>query len=168
MFTLYLVSVWIHVMAATIWFGGLFFLMLVVVPWLRSGASGEPAMLLRGTAGRFRSVAWACFAILFVTGAFNLWMRGVTLASFADAGWLASPFGGVVVAKLVVFLVLIALSARHDFVVGPKAVAAIQQAPQSPEAARLRREASLHGRVNALLALLLVALAVMIVRGRPW
>jgi len=168
MFTLYLLSVWLHVMAATIWIGGLFFLMLVVVPWLRSGASAEPARLLRETAGRFRTVAWACFAILLVTGTFNLWMRGVRPANFVSADWLVSPYGSVVVAKLVVFLVLIALSARHDFVIGPKAAAAIQQAPQSPETARLRREASLHGRVNALLALVLVALAVMIVRGRPW
>lgn len=168
MFTLYLLSVWLHVMAATIWIGGLFFLMLIVVPWLRSGSSTEPARLLRETAGRFRSVAWACFATLLVTGTFNLWMRGVTPANFASVDWLTSPFGSVVLAKLVVFLLLVALSARHDFVVGPKAALAIQQAPQSPEAARLRREASLHGRINAVLALLLVALAVMIVRGRAW
>jgi uncharacterized membrane protein len=168
MFTLYLLSVWLHVMAATIWIGGLFFLMLVVVPWLRSGSSAEPARLLRETAGRFRTVAWACFAVLLVTGTFNLWMRGVRPDNLLNADWLTSPFGSVVVAKLVVFLVLVALSARHDFVVGPKAAEAIQRDPQSPETARLRREASLHGRVNALLALLLVAIAVMIVRGRPW
>jgi putative copper resistance protein D len=168
MFTLYLISVWLHVMTATIWVGGLFFLMLVVVPWLRSGTSAEPSRLLRETAGRFRTVAWACFAILLVTGTFNLWMRGVRPADFASAGWIVSPFGSVVVAKLVVFLALVLLSARHDFVIGPKAASAIQAAPDSPVTARLRREASLHGRINALLALVLVALAVMIVRGRPW
>lgn len=168
MFTLYLLSVWLHVMAATIWIGGLFFLMLVVVPWLRSGASTEPSRLLRETAGRFRTVAWACFAILLVTGTFNLWMRGVRPANFANADWLSSPFGSVVAAKLLAFLALTVLSARHDFVVGPKAAAAIQQDPQSAETAHLRRKASLHGRVNALLALVLVAIAVMIVRGRPW
>jgi copper resistance protein D len=168
MFTLYLLSVWLHVMAATIWVGGLFFLMLVVVPWLRSGASTDPSRLLRETAGRFRTVAWACFAILLVTGTFNLWMRGVLPANFANADWLGSPFGSVVVAKLLVFLGLVALSARHDFVIGPKAATAMQQAPQSPVTAHLRRQASMHGRVNALLALVLVALAVMMVRGRPW
>lgn len=72
-----LLSVRLHVLAATTWIGGLSFLVLVVVPWLRHGGREQAAE-------------------------------------------------------------------------------------------KLRRQASVLGRVNALLGLLLLALAVMLVRGTPW
>jgi hypothetical protein len=43
----------------------------------------------------------------------------------------------------------------------------LERDPGSPEAARLRRMASLLGRANALLALALLAIAVALVRGWP-
>jgi len=58
--------------------------------------------------------------------------------------------------------------AIHDFSVGPKATAALQRDPGSAESEALRRRASLMGRGDALLSLLLVALAVTLVRGWPW
>jgi hypothetical protein len=42
---------------------------------------------------------------------------------------------------------------------------AIERDPRSTEAAALRRQASLLGRLNVVLALLLVAIGVVIVRG---
>jgi len=168
MHTLYLVSVWLHILAASLWIGGMFFILLVVVPWLRSGATAHAGLILRETAGRFRVVAWTSFAVLLLTGTLNLWIRGVRPGHFTSPEWLASPFGSVVVAKLAVFALVIGISVRHDFFVGPRAAVAIERDPGSEEAGKLRREASIHGRVNAVLALVLVALAVMIVRGRAW
>lgn len=164
---LYLVSVWLHVLAATVWVGGIFFLVLVVVPWLRSGAPQDPGAFLRDTGERFRTVGWACFAILIVTGSFNLWMRGVRLGSLADPEWWTSPFGSAVALKLAVFVLVLAVSLVHDFSVGPRATRAIRTAPRSAEAAVLRRRASLLGRANGVLALVLVALGVVLVRGWP-
>jgi len=63
---------------------------------------------------------------------------------------------------------VLVVSAVHDFSVGPRASVAIQRDPGSPEAERLRRQASLMGRGNVLLALALVAVAVTLVRGSPW
>ncbi len=77
---LYLLSVWIHILAATVWIGGMLFLVLVVVPWLRKGKRPDAAVFLRETGTRFRNVGWICFALLAVTGTFNLWMRGVRLS----------------------------------------------------------------------------------------
>lgn len=168
MHALYLVSVWIHVLAATVWIGGMLFLVLVVVPWLRKGKRPDAAIFLRETGTRFRNVAWICFAVLFVTGTFNLWVRGVRLSDFGRAEWLLSPFGKTVVVKLAVFLVVMLISAVHDFIVGPRATAAIAANPRSPEAQIERRRASALGRINVLLALVLVAAGVMLVRGVPW
>jgi uncharacterized membrane protein len=165
----YLVSVWLHILAATVWVGGMAFLVLVVVPWLRSsGDRARGAALLRDTGRRFRNVGWACFAIVLVTGTFNLAARGVRLSDFANRAWLASPFGTAVLSKLGVFACVLLVSVVHDFRIGPRATVVMERDPRSPEADKLRRTASVLGRANALLAIILVALGVIIVRGWPW
>jgi copper resistance protein D len=165
--TLYFVSVWLHIVAATTWIGGMLFLVLVVVPWLRHGGRAHAALLLRETGSRFRNVGWACFVVLAVTGTFNLWIRGVRPGDFLRVEWLESSFGRAVVAKLLLFALVLATSVVHDFIVGPRATEAIGRNAHSPEAAGLRRRASWLGRVNVLLALLLLAVAIVLVRGWP-
>lgn len=164
---LYEISVWLHIVAVAIWLGGMLFLVLVVVPWLRAGGRANAVVLLRETGRRFRNVGWACFAVFLITGAFNLSMRGVRLADFVTTEWVASSFGRIVLLKVALFAVIVALSALHDFVVGPKATQALQIDPQSSAAQSLRRRASLLGRLNVVLALIAVFVGVMIVRGAP-
>ena len=166
--TLYFFSVWLHILAATAWIGGMAFLVLVVVPWLRQRERAHAGAFLAETGARFRSVGWACFAILLVTGTFNLWVRGIRLQHFSDASWLTSRPGLTVLAKLALFAAVLLVSAIHDFSVGPRAAVAMERNPHSAQATALRRRASSLGRLNAALALLLVAAAVMIVRGVPW
>jgi uncharacterized membrane protein len=168
MHQLYLLSVLLHILAATAWVGGILFLVLVVVPWLRTGGQANAGPFLRETGQRFRWVAWTCFAVLFTTGTFQLWTRGVRMGDFLRAEWLATPFGMAVVLKLGVFVAVLLVSLYHDFLIGPRATLALQENPASPESTRLRRQASLLGRLNGLLALALVAIAVSLVRGCPW
>lgn len=168
MHALYLVSVWLHVIAAITWIGGMLFLVMVVVPWLRHGDRAVAATLLRETGARFRNVGWACFAIALVTGTFQLWVRGVRLGDFVRSEWLASELGRTVVLKLAIFALVLLVSAVHDFAIGPRAALAIERDPGSPRAERLRRRASLLGRANVGFALVLVALGVGLVRGWPW
>lgn len=168
MHALYLIAVWLHILAATAWIGGMFFLVLVVVPWLRRGGRVAAGAFLRETGERFRTVGWACFGILLVTGTFNLWVRGVRLANFTDDAWLGSSFGRAVLLKLGIFALVLGLSAVHDFMVGPRAARTIERDPGSSEAEHLRRRASMLGRLNALLSLVLVAIAVVLVRGWPF
>lgn len=165
MHALYLLSVWLHVLSATAWLGGMFFLVLVVVPWLRRGDRELASRFLRETGERFRSVAWVCLGVLVVTGTFNLFVRGVRLADFADPAWRASSFGQTVLWKLGAVTVVLVVSAYHDFVVGPRAAAVDAS---SSVAESLRKRASLLGRLNAALALFIVAAAVTLVRGWPW
>jgi putative copper export protein len=165
--TLYLLSVYLHILSAIVWTGGIAFVVFVVVPWLRRDGQGIAGRFLRETGERFRSIGWLCFGVLLVTGTFNLWMRGVTLASFSDSAWLSSAYGRVITLKLTIFVAVVATSLVHDFVVGPRATRAILADAASRETQQLRRKAALLGRLNAVFALLLVALAVMIVRGTP-
>ena len=83
------------------------------------------------------------------------------------AQFWAGPFRKLLAVKLIVFSLILASSALHDFVVGPRAVAIWRERPGSAEATRLRRQATQFGRLNLLLALLMVALGVMLVRGIP-
>ncbi len=142
--------------------------MTVALPWLRRGVDpGGAAAFLRGTGGRLRLLAWTCFAVLLVTGLVNLWLRGVRIGDFVDPRWLGSPAGSATVAKLAGFALVLAVSAVHDFVVGPRSGEAARRDPASSAAVVLRRCASLLGRASALLALIMVALGVILVRGWP-
>jgi putative copper export protein len=169
MHALYLFSVFAHILAATAWIGGMFFLVLVVVPWLRGSAAGRVngGVFLRETGERFRTVGWVCFGVLLCTGSFNLWVRGVRWASFFDASWRASAFGQSVLLKLGLFVLVLIVSAVHDFSIGPRASLEIARDPGSAAAERLRKAASRWGRLNALLALCIVAVAITLVRGWP-
>lgn len=166
---LWMLSVLLHILAAITWFGGILFLVLVVVPWLRRGDRAKAAAFLMETGTPFRKVGWICFALVLATGTFNLWYRGVRLGDFVDPAWLGSPFGKAVVIKLGLFAVTLVVSGVHDFYLGPRASIAVEQDPGSAEAERLRKLASKLGRWTALLALALVWVGVLIVRGGwPW
>ena len=165
---LYLVSVWLHVLAAAIWVGGMIFVALVVVPVIRrKELQAAAARLIHFTGIRFRWVGWACFVVLLLSGLFNLLVRGIAWADLFAAQFWAGPFGKLLALKLIVFVLILASSALHDFVIGPRAVAVWQERPGSAEAGRLRRRATQFGRLNLLLALLIVALGIMLVRGAP-
>ena len=73
----YLINVTLHVLAALIWLGGMFFLGLVGAPVLRGV---EPASLrqklFHDLGLRFRAIGWICIAILLATGVVNLAFRG--------------------------------------------------------------------------------------------
>ena len=74
--TLYIVSVWTHIVAATIWIGGMLFLVLVLIPALRGlDNRGLAATLVHHVGVRFRGIGWLSLLLLVLTGAVNLAMR---------------------------------------------------------------------------------------------
>lgn len=168
MHALYLAAVVLHLIAAFTWLGGMFFLVLVVVPWLRRGDRALAGAFLRDTGVRFRAVGWLCFATLAATGTFLLTYRGVEIQDLTRTEWLSGPFGRAVAWKLGVFGVILLVSAVHDFWLGPRATVELTRAPTSTEAQRLRRGASWLGRLNVALGLWALSLAVILVRGWPW
>lgn len=185
---LYQLSVFLHILSAIIWIGGMLFLALVVVPTTRSMPPTERAALFGAVGRRFRAVGWACIGVLLVTGTINTAYRGVTWENLFTVALWDSPFGTTLALKLGVVVVMLGLSIYHDFVIGPRSVQIMEQASldrdtrpvaSAPggrpaatfnileEAQRLRRRASVVGRVEAILALIVLALAIMLVRGVP-
>ncbi|MBI2856438.1 MAG: DUF4149 domain-containing protein [Chloroflexi bacterium] len=172
----YVIGVYIHILAAVIWIGGMLFLGLVVVPLVQAlQPPGTGARVVRAVGRRFRPVAWVCIGVLLVTGTANLDHWGYSPLDLFSRNLLDTQFGRVLAVKLGIVLTIVVLSTFHDFVLGPR-VARLMEASAAAgnpgaapsEAARLRRRLSLLARLNVLLALAVLALAVMLVRGLPW
>lgn len=167
--TVHFVAILLHILAAIVWIGGMVFLGAVLIPVLRRSrtAGGQYTELIHGTGTRFRNVGWACLAILLATGIVNLTRWGVGFERLASAELWASPWGRILAVKLVLVAAALAMSGVHDFVIGPRATRTLREAPGSEEAGRLRRMAGWMGRTNLLIAVVIVALGIMLVRGLP-
>ena len=142
---LYLISVWMHVLAAMTWIGGMVVFVIAVMPYFRRQPEQAKAAFLDWFGPRFRAVSWTCFAILATTGTFNLWARGVTLGDFFRREWHATTFGQLVLLKLTLVAVAILLTIFHERMAGA-------------------RSARWMGRSLLLVGLGIVAAAVMLVR----
>jgi copper resistance protein D len=162
---LYYANVTVHVLAAMLWLGGMFFLGVVGAPVLR--AVEPPALrqqLFQQLGLRARAIGWWAIAVLLVTGTVNLWYRGWLRwdgALGAAAFWRTSA-GVALAIKLGAVSVMVLVSAVHDFALGPMAGRAT---PGSPESLALRRRAALLARANALLGVVIVCAAVRLARG---
>ncbi|MBP9203074.1 MAG: CopD family protein [Kofleriaceae bacterium] len=163
--TLYLASVTLHILAATVWLGGIGFIALVVVPLLRQGDRAAGRTLLASSGHRFRTIGWVCFALLLVTGAYNLHVRGIAWAALVDPRFLSTPYGKALGLKLGAVLLVFVLGAVHDFAIGPRALREPAGPGPDPGAETARRAASWMGRASAVLGILIVFFAVAFVRG---
>ncbi|MBI3939223.1 MAG: DUF4149 domain-containing protein, partial [Acidobacteria bacterium] len=77
MYSLYLISVFLHLLAAIVWIGGMAFLGLILAPYLRQpGQRHMGPALFRATGTRFRVVGWICIGLLVLSGIFSLAYRG--------------------------------------------------------------------------------------------
>ena len=161
----YYAVVTIHVIAALLWLGGMFFLGAVGAPVLR--AIEPPALrqrLFHDLGLRFRTIGWIAITVLVTTGVIMLRARGLLHWSgvFGSVAFWRTTLGITLAAKLACVVTMIVISAVHDFVLGP---AAGRATPGSSEAIALRRRAALLARLNALVGLLLVVVAVRLARG---
>jgi len=162
------VALLLHILAAVIWVGGMVFLGIVLIPVLRDPSLRAQAVpLLQRTGRRFRNLGWTCLVILVVTGIINLGRWGVDWARFTNGAFWQSTWGRLLAVKLGLVVATVVLSLLHDLVVGPRATAKLREAPGSAEAQRLRRFAGWMGRVNLLLGVGIVAVAIMLERGVP-
>jgi uncharacterized membrane protein len=161
----YWISVTIHILAALLWLGGLFFLGVVGAPVLR--AVEPPALrqrLFHQLGLRFRTAGWLAIAALIATGLVNLHYRGLLRwdGVLATPEFWRTPVGQALGAKLAIVVAMLVVSGMHDFVFGPRAGRA---SVGSERAMRLRRRAAVLARVNALLGVALVIAATRLARS---
>lgn len=161
--TLYYLNVTLHLLAAFVWLGGLFFLVVAAPVLRRVEPPALRAALFQRLGRQLRAVGWIAIALLVATGVANLHFRGVLRSDvLLDGEFWAGRYGRALAWKLMAVAAIVAVSAVHDFVVGP---AAGRLQPASPEAARSRRLAAWLGRLSAVIGILLIYAAVRLARG---
>ena len=153
-------NVWVHILAAVIWIGGMLFLSLVAVPVLRQVESPLLRMdLFRAMARRFRRLVWICIAILVLTGIGNVLFSGNTLPG--------SAYMKVLQIKLVLVAILVGLGLLHDFVIGPRTGRALSRdgLPPTETDRFMVTLAPWVGRFNLLLGVVILVLAAALTRS---
>ena len=101
---------WLHIVAATVWTGGLFCLAVVV---LRRARRWPPARLVLALR-RFSTLAGVCLVAVVASGVFNAW----TQLGALDALW-TSTYGRILIVKVSLVLVVASLGAATRFRVLP-------------------------------------------------
>lgn len=159
----YHASIFVHVLSAVVWLGGMIALALLA-PILRDTPDAAARQRVFERLGRrFRTVGWICVAALVVTGVVQLRARGWWSAAFWGApGLWSSPLGHALLGKLATVTLMLLLQALHDFWLGPLSG---RLPADGEEARKVRKRAALLARVNALAALVLLWFAVAVARG---
>ncbi len=168
---MYQLAAYLHLLSAIVWVGGMLFLVMVLIPVTR-GIQGPPVIGVRvlGSAARkFRVVAWGALIGLVGTGIWLLSERGVSpFDIFSGDGF----FYETLRAKVVLVALVLALSATHDFFLGPRLARAMEAfRGASGNRGAVQRQLGLvrwMARVNLVLALAILALGVMLLRGSPF
>ncbi len=153
-------NLWLHILAAVIWIGGMLFLSLVAVPVMRQVNSPLlRADLFRKMAWRFRRLVWICLAVLILTGTVNVAFYGDTTQG--------SPYLKVLGIKLGLVAVLVAMGVAHDFIIGPRAARAQSRDGLLPTGTDLLmvQLAPWVGRLNLLLGVIILVLAAALTRS---
>ena len=161
---MYQILVFLHVIAATTWLGGMLFLLMVMVPLARRDA-GVGFGSLRAAAEKFVPIAWAAKVVLAGSGAYLAWEYWNVRPETFFTG--SSHFLDYLQRKTGIFVIVIVLSLIHDFWLGPKMMDRLDAArasgsplPKGPGRLFVQWAA----RVNLLLVLWIVAFAVWMTR----
>ncbi len=152
----YILSVYLHIIAAAFWIGGMLYLPLVLLPNIKNHP--DRILLLYKTGMKFRFYGWIVIVLLLLTGIGNLYFKGIPLElSF----FTNNDYGKTVSYKVILFVIMLLISGVHDFYIGNKALEDLQQ-NQNPKFKMIARWT---GRLNLLLALIIAFLGVSLSRG---
>jgi putative copper export protein len=104
---------WLHLLAASLWSGGMVAFTAVIFPtWFRYGE--QHVKLIADMARRFSGLAGIALAVVLLTGLYNSWIEVRTLSAL----WITS-YGNILSIKLLLVLVLIVLGASNRYISVP-------------------------------------------------
>ena len=137
---------WIHILAAICWVGGMVFVAFILGPYVRRAFPPEARTPLMAAVGkRFSILGWSAIFTLVCTGIYN----AVRFVGSWEALFNAT-FGHILLVKIGLVGVMIGLSIAHDFFLGPR---------QRERGRRLRRWTVLIAQLNLVLGVLVILLA---------
>ena len=152
--------VWLHLLGAVIWIGGLTFLVLVVGPALKRAASvREHLRLGLYLEGRFRMVLWPAVGVVLLTGLYNV--MNILYATSLSGGRMPPAFARILALKIGLVVVMIILQGVDQLVVRPKRIAGLKRL--APEAAALPAPLLKWQRLSQQICVVIMVLAVAVV-----
>ena len=113
--TFHLVVLWLHVLGAIVWVGGLMYQAHVLLPAARRGSAG----LFADAARRGRPIAWTAIALVVLTGFYNVTRLGPVERV------MESGTGLVLAVKFILVLAAVALAGQRDFAQLPRLARAL-------------------------------------------
>ncbi len=151
------VALFIHVISAVFWIGGMLFITLVIAPFLSTIPDREEKSRIYQFVGKkYRFLGWIAIILLLVTGPTVLYLiYGVAPQRMFSSPFHTSPLGTALSVKLSFVILIVISSLVHDFWLGPKA-------RSSP---KFSKYAKIFGRSNLVIALLIVIFAVILRSG---
>ncbi len=163
---MYYLSVYIHIISAIFWIGGMLFTAAVLVPATRHPLLKQRKGAFFSLIGKkFSRISWVLFVVLIITGITNLLSRGFETDQLLSTAFWAQSFGGNLFIKLLLFAGVLIVSGVHDFYAGPKAAQLMDEEPDSDTTRRMRKLSSWLGRLNLLLGLAVLYFAMRLLRG---
>ncbi|MFL6214983.1 MAG: hypothetical protein ACJ74J_13955 [Blastocatellia bacterium] len=160
--SLYILSVWLHILLACVWVGGLIYTAAVVIPFAVKHGPDERQRIIRGQARKFRMIGWTSVVLLIVTGLINV-MNYYRLGGIGEAfGALFSPGGNFWLRRKVeAFVLMVVLMLFHDIT----SIRAARQSSGPRDSASGNRLGSIAAALATLLALVVLYCSVRLVRG---
>ena len=158
---------WIHVIAAVVWVGGNLILAMVIVPHFRQSLPPvERIKLLTQIGKRFEPVVWGCIGVLFFTGIVNIF----SAVDITSPTALSGAFMRTLLIKIVLFFVLVLLTALHSMIFAPRLAAAVEELDPTleelpPEVKPLRTQMSVISSLMGVVSLLILLAAVALRMG---
>lgn len=149
---IWMILIWVHILAAMFWIGGTLFFSLVLIPSLRGLPPPQRTDLMSRIGQRYRRTGWISLAVLLVTGLIRL--HQLEFAPLAAGGWIW--------AKLALVLVMVGLTLLHDLLLGPRSIQ-ISRSTTVPHP--LQSIVRGIARLNLAIGLFVVLAAVYVARG---
>ena len=149
----YYISVWLHIIGASFWIGGMLFLPLVLLPGIKNHPDRKN--LLMSTGLKFRFYGYIVLAMMLITGLFNISLRGI---NFSFDFFILTRYGQLVELKIILFVLMITISLMHDLIVGKKAI-------EQMENKNVKLIARWTGRLLLVISLVMAYIGVIISRG---
>jgi uncharacterized membrane protein len=130
------VTPWLHILGVAVWVGPQFFLFIAAVPAVRQVEDmAVRARVMRTITTRFGWMAWVALGVIVLSGISNLFQTG----DEADLWDTELRWFSVFSTKMVLVGIMVALTAFHSFVLGPRQLDMLERGETGEEALRLRR-----------------------------
>jgi putative copper export protein len=152
----YYLTVWLHILCACFWIGGMLFLPLILLPGIKNNPQRKQLLMFTGL--RFRFYGYIVLSVALLTGLLNIHLRGIPFSWFF---FTESRYGKLVSLKIILFLSLLMVSAIHDWWASKKTPENMEEQDRK----QLQLLARWTGRILLLVSLVMAFIGVVLSRG---